>query len=83
MPASSKPWGDASHASSSTVGTEELGRRAAAASASTLGSASASTPGTPAGFYIEVAVLNLGMPTAKHFSAQVDKKEQASGRCNI
>ena len=61
------PWGDASYASSSTVGAEELGRRAAAASAaSTLGNASASTPeqpGTPEGFTIEVAVLNLGMPT--------------------
>ena len=81
------PWGDASYASASTIGTEELGRRAAAASAaSTLGNASASTPeqpGTPEGFTIDVAVLNMGMPQETSFSAQPDKVLEASGRHNI
>ena len=92
------PWGDASYASASTPGTEELGRRAAAArkelgrraaaasAASTLGNASASTPeqpGTPEGFTIDVAVLNMGMPQETSFSAQPDKVLEASGRHNI
>ena len=76
---------DASYASPSTCGAQELGWRhvAAAASASTLGSASASTPGTPAGFCIEVAVLNLGMPQETSCSAKPVKVRQASGRRNI
>ena len=42
--------------------------------------ASASTPGTtPAGFSIDVAVLNMGIPTALHFTAQPEKIDEASG----
>ena len=41
--------------------------------------ANASTFGTPAGFTIDVAVLNIGMPTANHFSAQPSMRIKASG----
>ena len=41
--------------------------------------ANASTPGTPLGFNIDVAVLNIGMPTAQHFSAQKARRLEASG----
>ena len=51
------------------------------ANASTLGNAvaNASTLGTPQGFTIDVAVLNMGMPTANHFKAQPAKRNEASG----
>ena len=58
------------NASASTPGVEELG---------SLGAANASTLGTPAGFAIDVAVLNIGMPTAEHFSAQSGRRLEASG----
>ena len=35
--------------------------------------------GTPQGFTIDVAVLNMGMPTANHFKAQPAKRNEASG----
>ena len=49
--------------------------------ASALGTrnANASTLGTPVGFTIPVAVLNIGMPTANHFCAQPGKQDEASG----
>ena len=60
-----------SSASASLPGVREFGRIAVA---------SASTPGTtPVGFSIEVAVLNIGMPTADHFAAQPKKHDEASG----
>ena len=65
--------------SSSIANASTLGN--AVANASTLGNAAAnaSTLGTPAGFTIDVAVLNMGMPTADHFSAQPAKRDEASG----
>ena len=41
--------------------------------------ANASTLGTPPDFNIDVAVLNIGMPTADHFSAQLHRRNQALG----
>ena len=41
--------------------------------------ANASTLGTPPDFNIDVAVLNIGMPTAEHYSAQRGRRLEASG----
>ena len=41
--------------------------------------ANASTLGTPPDFNIDVAVLNIGMPTAEHYSAQPGRRLEASG----
>ena len=41
--------------------------------------AKASTLGTPPDFNIDVAVLNIGMPTPQHFSAQPTRRLEASG----
>ena len=39
--------------------------------------ANVSTLGTPSGFAIDVAVLNIGMPTANHYSAQPGRQDEA------
>ena len=55
------------YTSASIPDAQELARNAA----------NASTLGTPAGFAIPVAVLNIGLPAARHYSAQPWRRREA------